>query len=70
MNVKKLIALTAAGLILFGAGVGVGTFMRREAPKEAESAGQVGYAAKPAYEYIAGAAAWQMSAEANSLMMQ
>ena len=70
MNVKKLIALTAAGLILFGAGIGVGAFIRYGAPKDGESAGQIGYAANPAHEYIAGAAAWQMSAEAHALMMQ
>lgn len=29
-----------------------------------------GYAANPAYEYMVGAAAWQMSAEAHALMMQ
>ena len=70
MNVKKLIALTAAGLVLFGAGVGVGTLARNAAPKVEESAEQTGYAANPAHEYIAGAAAWQMSAEAHALMMQ
>ena len=34
INVKKLIALTAAGVILFGAGVGMGAFIRYEAPKD------------------------------------
>ena len=70
MNIKKLIALTAAGVVLFGAGIGLGAFIRYEAPKDEENAGQIGYAANPAHEYIAGAAAWQMSAEAHALMMQ
>lgn len=70
MKAKKLIALMLAGLILFGAGVGLGMFLRPETPKTEEGDVQTGYAANPAHEYIAGAAAWQMSAEAHALMMQ
>ena len=37
---------------------------------QTETAEQPGYVSNPAYEYMAGAAAWQMSAEAHALMMQ
>lgn len=70
MNIKKIVAMTVAVLILFGAGVGVGMYIRPATPKAEETDKQAGYAANPAHEYIAGAAAWQMSAEAHALMMQ
>ena len=70
MNARKLIALTLAGIILFGAGICVGLFADPAMSKTDESDVQIGYAANPAHEYIAGAAAWQMSAEAHALMMQ
>lgn len=70
MNAKKWIALTLSGIILFGAGVCLGSFIAPETPKPEESSAPIGYAANPAHEYIAGAAAWQMSAEAHAMMMQ
>ena len=50
-----------------GAGGGYLLGTRQAAPSAAEP---TGYAANPAYEYMVGAAAWQMSAEAHALMMQ
>ena len=62
---KRIIALCLIGIILFSAGIGTGFLLR---PKN--NGTQSGYAANPAHEYIAGSAAWQMSAEAHALMMQ
>ena len=60
-------------VLLVASSVGIGYLLGakqstpQSAPQEAES---TGYAANPAYEYLVGAAAWQMSAEAHALMMQ
>ena len=51
---------------LFAAGIGVGYQM----PPRTETAEVAGKVSNPAYEYMVGAAAWQMSAEAHALMMQ
>lgn len=56
--------------VLFAAlGVGLGYWLgsNQSVPEEAPTAG---HAANPAYEYLVGSAAWQMSAEAHALMMQ
>ena len=52
--------------LLLAAGIGIGYRMQ----PEPEIPQQTGYVSNPAYEYMAGAAAWQMSAEAHALMMQ
>ena len=60
-------------VLLVASSVGIGYLLGakqstpQSMPQEAES---TGYAANPAYEYLVGAAAWQMSAEAHALMMQ
>jgi predicted secreted acid phosphatase len=59
--------IAAVLLIALGVGVGVGIGIGTSAPAPTEP---TGYAANPAYEYLVGAAAWQMSAEAHALMMQ
>lgn len=70
MNAKKFIALIVSGAVLFASGFGVGTLRRCTMLENEKSDEEIGYAANPAHEYIAGAAAWQMSAEAHALMMQ
>ena len=67
---KKLIIcvvmciLSAVLLIFAGIGIGYGMHSEPETPTP------TGYASNSAYEYMVGAAAWQMSAEAHALMMQ
>ena len=55
-----------SAVILLSAGIGIGYGMR----PEPETPDATGYGPNPAYEYMVGAAAWQMSAEAHALMMQ
>ena len=62
----RVIPGTLCAAVLVAAGFGIGYQMR----PEAEAPEMTGYTANPAYEYMAGAAAWQMSAEAHALMMQ
>lgn len=63
--VRVVLCILSAALVL-SAGIGIGYSMRPE-PELPEL---TGYASNPAYEYLVGAAAWQMSAEAHALMMQ
>jgi predicted secreted acid phosphatase len=74
---KKKIAAALACILMVSAGVGVGymigvrpTASQPTDPPESQPIEQSGYAANPAYEYMVGSAAWQMSAEAHALMMQ
>ena len=60
------IVCVCSAVLLLAVGVGIGYGMR----PETEPTDQTGYAANPAYEYMVGAAGWQMSAEAHALMMQ
>lgn len=60
-----VICILSAVLLLF-AGIGIGYGMH----SEPETSTPTGYASNSAYEYMVGAAAWQMSAEAHALMMQ
>lgn len=63
--IRVLLCVLSAALLLT-AGIGIGYGMR----PEPEAPPQTGYVSNPAYEYMVGAAAWQMSAEAHALMMQ
>ena len=63
--VRVMLGILAAVLLL-SAGIGIGYGMR----PEPETSKETGYVSNPAYEYMVGAAAWQMSAEAHALMMQ
>ena len=60
-----VICILSAVILLF-AGIGIGYGMH----SEPETSTPTGYASNSAYEYMVGAAAWQMSAEAHALMMQ
>lgn len=60
-----VICILSAVILLF-AGIGIGYGMY----SEPETSTPTGYASNPDYEYMVGAAAWQMSAEAHALMMQ
>ena len=60
-----VICILSAVLLLF-AGIGIGYGMH----SEPETSTPTGYASNSACEYMVGAAAWQMSAEAHALMMQ
>lgn len=68
-NIKKTIAYLLACGLMISAGVSVGYLIgsRSSEPQPTEP---TGYAANPAYEYMVGSTAWQMSAEAHALMMQ
>lgn len=69
VSVKQIIICIAVCVLLVASSVSVGYLVgaQSSAPDQGEPAG---YAANPAYEYLVGAAAWQMSAEAHALMMQ
>lgn len=59
-----LCVVIAALLLCAGIGIGYQLHPEPEAPQT------TGHVSNPAYEYMVGAAAWQMSAEAHALMMQ
>lgn len=63
--IRVLLCVLSAALLLT-AGMGIGYGMR----PEPEAPPQTGYVSNSAYEYMVGATAWQMSAEAHALMMQ
>ena len=65
-RIARVILGTVSAGALLAAGIGIGSLIRPKAdPPEF-----TGYVSNPAYEYMVGAAAWQMSAEAHALMMQ
>ena len=64
--VTRVILGILSAVLLLSAGIGIGYGMR-PAPENPEP---TGYVSNPAYEYMVGATAWQMSAEAHALMMQ
>ena len=64
--VIRVILCGISALLLVAAGVGIGYQLH----PEPETAAPTGYVSNPAYEYMVGATAWQMSAEAHALMMQ
>ena len=55
-----------SAIILLSAGIAIGYKIQPNVEKTLSTR----YTANPAYEYMAGAAAWQMSAEAHALIMQ
>ncbi|MBR5301905.1 MAG: hypothetical protein IKU38_03630 [Clostridia bacterium] len=63
--IRILLCVLSAALLL-AMGIGIGYKLHPE-PEVSEA---TGYVSNPAYEYMVGAAAWQMSAEAHALMMQ
>ena len=63
--VRVILCVFFAGA-LFVAGIGIGYQIK----PETETPEYTGYVSNPDYEYMVGAAAWQMSAEAHALMMQ
>lgn len=64
------VALVAAMLVSLGIGIGLTIGEKSEQGQEPQIPENSGYASNPAYEYLVGATAWQMSAEAHALMMQ
>lgn len=62
-HIMRFIPVAALPLL---AGIAIGYTIRPESKQPAPAA----YAADPAYEYMVGSSAWQMSAEAHALMMQ
>ena len=69
LNRKRIIVCLLISVSLLSAGVGIGYFIGAK-PSEPHPTEPLGYAANPAYEYMVGSTAWQMSAEAHALMMQ
>lgn len=69
MKHKRMIACLLTCILLVSTGVGIGYLIGRGSsmPQQKEA---TGYVENPAYEYLVGAAAWQMSAEAHTLMIQ
>ena len=69
---KKKIIAVMLGVLMISAGVGIGYLAGAKSgeAQPTEQTDPTGYAANPAYEYLVGSAAWQMSAEAHALMMQ
>ena len=69
LNGKRMIAYPLICVLMISAGMGVGYLIGAK-PSEPQPTESTGYAANPAYEYMVGSTAWQMSAEAHALMMQ
>ena len=66
---KRILTYLLICVLMISAGVGVGYLIGAK-PSESQPTESTGYAANPAYEYMVGSTAWQMSAEAHALMMQ
>ena len=66
---KRIIAGLFICVFIASAGAVAGYLIGAK-PEKVQIAAPAGYAANPAYEYLVGSAAWQMSAEAHALMMQ
>ena len=62
----RVLLCILSAVLLISMGIGIGYRIHPEPEKPT----QTGYVSNPAYEYMVGAAAWQMSAEAHALMMQ
>ena len=72
INVKSIVAGLIICALLLASGIGVGYMLgnKPSMPPATVPTTPSGYAANPAYEYMVGSVAWQMSAEAHALMMQ
>lgn len=68
-NRKRIVAYLLICALMISSGMGVGYLIGAKTT-EVQPTESAGYAANPAYEYMVGSAAWQMSAEAHALMMQ
>lgn len=68
-KIKSIVIHIFSSLALVLVGIGIGLAFHQKSD-ETNTPVQTGYAVNPAYEYIVGAAAWQISAEAHALMMQ
>ena len=69
LNKKRIITYLLICVWMVSAGVGIGYVIGAKTT-ESQSTESAGHAANPAYEYMVGSTAWQMSAEAHALMMQ
>lgn len=72
-NVVRVVICAVVCVLLVASSAGVGYLLgaRKSAPAVTPEAPKpTGYASNPAYEYMVGSAAWQISAEAHALMMQ
>ena len=65
-HVVRVILCVLLAVAFLATGIGIGYQMQ----PEAEIHEFTGHVSNPDYEYLVGAAAWQMSAEAHALMMQ
>jgi predicted secreted acid phosphatase len=70
--VTRAIVCVLLAVIFISAGIGIGYKLQSQPqqPQQPQPSVSSGYASNPDYEYMVGAAAWQMSAEAHALMMQ
>lgn len=72
MGAKRVIAVAALAVALFSAGLGTGWILhapQHSALQEPSTQEKI-HTASPSYEYLAGGAAWQLSAESKALMLQ
>lgn len=67
MKKNQIIIATLLILVVFFAGFFLAKFTTKDSVSEITN---TGFSPNPAYEYLVGAAAWQMSAEAHALMIQ
>lgn len=63
-SVRHIIVYIVAAVLLLSTGVGIGYVLHPRQPAF------TGYAANPAHEYMVSSLAWQLSAEAQALIMQ
>ena len=68
-RILRAVLCVLSAVILLSAGFGLG-YLTRPSEEPITQTEPTGYAANSAYEYLVGATAWQMSAEAHALMMQ
>ena len=64
--IARVILCVFSAVLLLLTGIGIGYGMRLKP----ETSNLTGYVSNPSYEYMVGATAWQMSAEAHALIMQ
>lgn len=72
MGAKRVIAVAALAVALFSAGLGAGWILhaQQHSALQEPPAQEKIHTASPSYEYLAGGAAWQLSAESKALMLQ